>query len=174
MATSSMTTYELETLFIEKLTEKYNLTERSIKKAFSRFDSDGNGLLNLAELVTGFEAFLNGVSHKQVQALVFSYDVNGDGVISFEEFFQFLTNRQDKQQNPSKQAITGGNGGGRRGGGGGGGSGGRPARQGGGDLHNRRVRGNHRVVVIPLITAIPMSMQLLNMNLQNKVCQMMV
>jgi hypothetical protein len=107
MATSHMTTYELETLFIEKLTEKYNLTERSIKKAFSRFDTDGNGLLNLNELVAGFEMFLNGVSHKQVEALVFSYDMNGDGVISFEEFFQFLTNRQQGKQrtdtNPNKQ-----------------------------------------------------------------------
>jgi Ca2+-binding EF-hand superfamily protein len=80
MATSNMTTYELETLFIEKLTEKYSLTERSIKKAFSRFDADGNGLLNLSELVAGFESFLNGVNHKQVQDLVFSYDVNGDGM----------------------------------------------------------------------------------------------
>lgn len=108
MATSSMTTYELETLFIEKLTEKYELTERSIKKAFSRFDADGNGLLNLNELVAGFEAFLNGVSHKQVQALVFSYDTNGDGVISFEEFFQFLTNRQGKQNNKTSGGNRGG------------------------------------------------------------------
>ena len=121
-----MTTYELETLFIEKLTEKYDLTERSIKKAFSRFDADGNGLLNLNELVAGFEAFLNGVDHKQVQALVFSYDVNGDGVISFEEFFQFLTNRQGKQNK-----VSGGGGGRARGGGGGGEGGGgrRAARQ---------------------------------------------
>jgi Ca2+-binding EF-hand superfamily protein len=94
MATAGMSTAELETLFLQKLTEKYELTERSIKKAFSRFDADGNGLLNLNELVSGFESFLNGVSRKQVQELVFSYDVNGDGVISFEEFFRFLTNRQ--------------------------------------------------------------------------------
>lgn len=105
MATASMTTDELETLFIEKLTEKFDLTERSIKKAFSRFDSDGNGLLNLNELVAGFEAFLNGVSRKQVQDLVFSYDVNGDGVISFEEFFQFLTNRQGKQNKASGSGV---------------------------------------------------------------------
>lgn len=112
MATAGMSTAELETLFLQKLTEKYELTERSIKKAFSRFDADGNGLLNLNELVSGFESFLNGVSRKQVQELVFSYDVNGDGVISFEEFFHFLTNRQGGKSGGSKSRSSGGRSGG--------------------------------------------------------------
>ena len=93
---SGMSTYQLECLFIEKLSEKYDMTERSIKKAFSRFDSDGNGLLNLNELVSGFEIFLNGVSRKEVEALVKTYDVNGDGMISFEEFYEFLTMSKSK------------------------------------------------------------------------------
>ncbi len=45
--------YELETLFLEKLQEKYKLNIRDIKRAFSRFDLDHNGLLDLGELVKG-------------------------------------------------------------------------------------------------------------------------
>ena len=36
---------ELESVFVDKLLEKYKLNERDIKRAFARFDTDGNGLL---------------------------------------------------------------------------------------------------------------------------------
>ena len=37
-----MTPYDIEGLFIEKLTQKYKLNERDIKRAFSQYDKDGN------------------------------------------------------------------------------------------------------------------------------------
>lgn len=84
---------DLETLFIEKLQEKYKLNMRDLKRAFSRFDKDNNGLLDLHELVDGFKLFLNGVRESQIAELVSKYDMNGDGKISFEEFLHFLTSR---------------------------------------------------------------------------------
>lgn len=87
------TLVELETLFIEKLQEKYKLNKRDLKKAFSRFDLDNNGLLDLNELCKGFQLLLNGVKETQIQDLVACYDVNGDGKISYEEFLEFLTKR---------------------------------------------------------------------------------
>lgn len=36
-----MSPYELEGLFIEKLTQKYKLNERDIKRAFAHCDADG-------------------------------------------------------------------------------------------------------------------------------------
>jgi Ca2+-binding EF-hand superfamily protein len=91
--TSPTSLFELETLFIEKLQEKYKLNLRDIKRAFARFDLDKNGLLDLGELTTGVQLFLNGVKTSQVQELVAQYDVNGDGKISYEEFLGFLSTR---------------------------------------------------------------------------------
>ncbi|RYG64497.1 EF-hand domain-containing protein, partial [archaeon] len=93
MSTSSQALYELETLFIQKLQEKYKLNLRDLKKAFSRFDLDQNGLIDLNEMVQGVQLFLNGVKRGQVEELVSRYDVNGDGKISYEEFLAFLTSR---------------------------------------------------------------------------------
>ena len=88
---SSLT--ELETLFIDKLQEKYKLNKKDLKRAFSKFDKDNNGLLDLYELTKGIQLFLNGVKESQVQQLVQKYDKNGDGKISYDEFLYFLTTR---------------------------------------------------------------------------------
>jgi hypothetical protein len=85
--------YELESLFIEKLQEKYKLNIRDVKKAFARFDIDNNGLLDLHELGKGISLFLNGVKESQIRELVSKYDLNGDGKISYEEFLHFLQTR---------------------------------------------------------------------------------
>lgn len=92
-ATSPQALFELETLFIEKLQEKYKLNLRDVKRAFARFDLDHNGLLDLRELAGGIAMFLNGVKQEQLQELVRRYDINGDGKISYEEFLQFLQTR---------------------------------------------------------------------------------
>jgi hypothetical protein len=85
--------YDLETLFSEKLQEKYKLNIRDLKKAFARFDKDNNGLLDLKEMTDGIKLFLNGVQESQVKQLVSKYDVNGDGKISYEEFLQLISTR---------------------------------------------------------------------------------
>ena len=88
--TTPSSAYDLETLFLEKLQEKYKLNIRDMKKAFSRFDLDKNGLLDIDELAKGIQMFLNGVKEDQVRKLVSHYDVNGDGKISYEEFLEMI------------------------------------------------------------------------------------
>ena len=83
----------LESLFIEKLTEKYKLTERDIKRAFCKFDRDNSGYLDLDELTTAVHQFLNGVDRSVVAELAQCYDVDGDGSISLVEFSRFLLSR---------------------------------------------------------------------------------
>jgi hypothetical protein len=106
MSAFSSTLHDLETLFIEKLQEKYKLNKKDLKRAFSKFDKDGNGLLDLHELTKGIQLFLNGVKESQVQKLVAKYDKNGDGKISYDEFLYFLTNRSatSEDDNYSEQS----------------------------------------------------------------------
>ena len=80
----------IEFLFLNKLQEKYQLNERDIKKAFGKFDKDNNGLLDLNEIKIVVSLMLNGVNDEQIRLLVTSFDLNGDGKISYEEFLSYL------------------------------------------------------------------------------------
>ena len=84
----------LETLFIEKFLEKYKLNERDLKRAFSKFDKDNNGLLDLGELKIGIAMFLNGVKDDDIRNLIAKYDLNKDGKISYDELLHLLTTRK--------------------------------------------------------------------------------
>lgn len=109
---------QLESLFIEKLSEKYRLTERyasyrsmracdtyvltidsflssirEIARAFSRFDKDNSGFLDVRELAAAIKVFINGVDDKQVVELVRRYDIDGDGQISLPELTRMLVSR---------------------------------------------------------------------------------
>jgi hypothetical protein len=88
-----MSLAKLENLFIEKLTEKYRLTERDLKRAFVKYDIDGSGFLSTDELTNAIHLYLNGVKKEHVAELVRRYDVDHDGTISIEEFCQFLISR---------------------------------------------------------------------------------
>lgn len=85
--------FDLESVFIEKLSEKYKLNERDLKKAFLKFDYDGNGLLDLDELGNAVRHFVQGVNASQVEELMQAYDQNGDGKISYEELLYNLSTR---------------------------------------------------------------------------------
>lgn len=81
---------QLQSLFISKVSEKYQLNERDLKRAFSRFDKDGSGLLDARELCSAFKLYLNGVDESQIGELVSCFDTDKDNKISFEEFVSFI------------------------------------------------------------------------------------
>jgi hypothetical protein len=90
---------EVENIFIEKFLEKFRLTERDIQRAFKKYDRDGSGYLDLAELSRAIHLFVQGVDYSQVQELVHYYDVNNDGKISLAEFAHFLMSRSSADKN---------------------------------------------------------------------------
>jgi Ca2+-binding EF-hand superfamily protein len=60
---------QLEQLFVDKLTEKYRLTERDIKRAFCKFDTDNSGYLNIDELTTAI--------HQVIEMLHLPFNFDG-------------------------------------------------------------------------------------------------
>lgn len=91
--TTSLSPQVVESLFLEKLLEKYKLNARDIKKAFLNYDKDNNGLLDLDELQSFISMYLNGVKNTDIANLVSRYDLNGDGKISYEELLHLFTTR---------------------------------------------------------------------------------
>ena len=57
----AMTIADVENLFVEKLTEKYLLTESDLHRAFKKYDLDGSGFLDLTELSTAIQHFIPGI-----------------------------------------------------------------------------------------------------------------
>jgi WD40 repeat protein len=106
---TSLSVNAIEELFINKLSEKYELNARGIKKAFSKFDNDNSGLLDLNELKAAFSLFLNGVKESDIKALVQKYDTNGDGKISYEELLAMLTKKRSKVTSSSSIKVNNSN-----------------------------------------------------------------
>lgn len=93
------TDIKVESLFIEKLQEKYQLNKRDIQRAFKTFDTDGSGTLDINEMTKVIGLYLNGVDPNLIKELVMRYDVDGDGVISLAEFQQLLLSRSSPDPN---------------------------------------------------------------------------
>ena len=103
---SHLTVEDLEKLFLDKLQEKYKLNERDLKKAFSSFDTNQNGLLDVDEIGGLVNQILNGISPGQIQALLDRFDVNGDGQLTYEEFLAYLLERKDvTERNIGRRSI---------------------------------------------------------------------
>nr|XP_004662458.1 calmodulin-like protein 5 [Jaculus jaculus] len=59
--------------------------------AFSRFDKDGDGHINVQELGDVMKALGKDLSEEELKALIAKVDTDGDGTISFEEFLAAVT-----------------------------------------------------------------------------------
>ena len=86
-----MSTIDVEELFIQKFLEKYTLSERDLKKAFSKYDNNKQGLLDLNDIIQMFSSYLNGIKRSTIEEFIEKYDINGDGKISYTELVEFLT-----------------------------------------------------------------------------------
>lgn len=59
--------------------------------AFSIFDRDLNGVVDLMELICGISTLCAGTEEEKIQAVFQVFDDNGDGFISIDEMFKFIT-----------------------------------------------------------------------------------
>lgn len=98
---------DIEKIFIQKFTEKYALNERDLKRAFAKFDSKKTGLLEIADIEKLFKLLLNGFSQKDIAHFVSTYDLNGDGAISYNELLACLTGSLENSSGSSRDILNG-------------------------------------------------------------------
>jgi Ca2+-binding EF-hand superfamily protein len=62
-----------------------------IPRLFDMFDTDGNGVVDFAELASGLSVLCGGTREDKVRIAFQLYDYDGDGVITFAEMARYLT-----------------------------------------------------------------------------------
>ncbi|KAI8143604.1 hypothetical protein BJV82DRAFT_514586, partial [Fennellomyces sp. T-0311] len=65
--------------------------EEGLMKVFSILDKDNKGLINAEDLRQGLLGFGETVTEDDVRRMIQSADVDGDGMINYEEFVKILT-----------------------------------------------------------------------------------
>lgn len=63
---------------------------RPIEEIFAEYDEDGNGTLTSKELRNALRKLNLGLTSKDIDQIMLKIDVNGDGIISYDEFFAEL------------------------------------------------------------------------------------
>ena len=71
---------------IEKVAVAFYLQNFNMKKAFSLFDSDGDGIISQREFRNGWLALNVGLSHDEIDDLMKIIDQDASGQVSFDEF----------------------------------------------------------------------------------------
>ncbi|KAI7847318.1 hypothetical protein BDC45DRAFT_452018 [Circinella umbellata] len=64
--------------------------EEGLKRVFTMLDKDSKGLINGEDLRQGLLNFGETVTEDDIQRMLRSADVDGDGMINYEEFVKIL------------------------------------------------------------------------------------
>ena len=64
------------------------MNDEEIKASFDAYDKDGNGFLQGDELKAAFSTCKHEATPEELDMIVAFADENGDGKLSFSEFFQ--------------------------------------------------------------------------------------
>ena len=82
---------EIEEFITVTINEELLLNENNLKVTFDYFDKDRSGLLDSQEIEELFKGN-NNDNKELVKELIFKYDTNNDGVLSFDEFKEMIKN----------------------------------------------------------------------------------
>lgn len=79
---------------------------KQLEKKFKELDTDGNNNLSFEELKVLLKKGNPGIPDEEIEALYDSIDVNGDGVIDFGEFLNYIYG-EERQHNRDDRAVGG-------------------------------------------------------------------
>ncbi|KAK4519486.1 uncharacterized protein ATC70_009722 [Mucor velutinosus] len=78
--------------FLAVMTKQHDTNaEEGILKVFDMLDTDNDGQLTGEDLKRGVSLFGNSVTEADVEEMMASADVDGDGLINYEEFLKVMT-----------------------------------------------------------------------------------
>ena len=75
-----------------KLVARGGALRQNLKKAFVKFDRNGSGELDMEEFRLAMDEHLPGIDDEEFLDIARSFDEDGDGVVSIEEFVRALAN----------------------------------------------------------------------------------
>ncbi|KAE8724169.1 putative calcium-binding protein CML17 [Hibiscus syriacus] len=76
----------------EMLSEKSPYGEQQLRQLFKMLDRDGNGYITAAELAHSMAKLGHALTAEELTGMIKEADTDGDGMISFEEFSQAVSN----------------------------------------------------------------------------------
>lgn len=71
-------------------------SDEVIRKKFNEFDKDRSGTLDSTELAALARSLKNPLDHNELEAAIFMLDADKDGAISFDEFKDWWTSRDER------------------------------------------------------------------------------
>ncbi|CAO0800698.1 unnamed protein product [Mucor circinelloides] len=78
--------------FLAVMTKQHDTNaEEGVAKVFDMLDTDNDGQLNGEDLKRGVSLFGNSVTEADIEEMMASADVDGDGLINYEEFLKVMT-----------------------------------------------------------------------------------
>ncbi|CAI9756120.1 unnamed protein product [Fraxinus pennsylvanica] len=81
---------ELVDALLPDLNEEVLLNQEQLLEVFRSFDRDGNGYITTAELAGSMAKMGRPLTYRELTEMMQEADMNGDGVISFNEFASIL------------------------------------------------------------------------------------
>ncbi|CAO3665025.1 hypothetical protein G6F70_005202 [Rhizopus microsporus] len=78
--------------FLSVMKKQYQINaEEGASKVFQLLDTDNDGLIGGDDLKRGVALFGDNVSAEEIREMLYSADIDGDGLISYEEFLKIMT-----------------------------------------------------------------------------------
>ena len=73
------------------------LIQTELREAFSLFDTDASGSIDLKELKAAMKALGFDISKEEIKKMLSNVDLNSNGEVEFEEFVRMMTGRMSER-----------------------------------------------------------------------------